>query len=46
MNTRRTQAPLLDRRATEIARLRTELSEAKARIVELEAQLEAAKKKK
>ena len=43
---RQTLTPLLERRQLEITKLRSELAAANTRIAELEAQLEAAKKKK
>lgn len=42
---RKTVMPLLERRAAEITRLRAELETAQARIVELEAALEAIESK-
>lgn len=42
---RQTQTPLLERRAAEIARLLVEIETLKRRIAELEAELEAEKKR-
>lgn len=43
---RQTLTPMLERKNLEITRLRAELDKANARIAELEAELEIAKKKK